>query len=68
MNKIDSVIQQAVESSAPSKSKQLKLEKISEEIQKEIANFKDNRISRVLVGGSFAKGTWLENDTDIDFL
>jgi len=67
MNKIDSVIQQAVESSAPSKSKQVKLEKISKEIQKEIANFKDNRISRVLVGGSFAKGTWLENDTDIDF-
>src|SRR5919109_577494 len=67
MNKIDSVIQQAVESSAPSKPKQVKLEKISKEIQKEIANFKDNRISRVLVGGSFAKGTWLESDTDIDF-
>ena len=67
MNKIDSVIQQAVESSAPSKPKQVKLEKISKEIQKEIANFKDSRISRVLVGGSFAKGTWLESDTDIDF-
>jgi tRNA nucleotidyltransferase (CCA-adding enzyme) len=67
MNKIDSVIQQAVQSSSPSKTKQVKLEKISKEIQNEIANFKDNRISRVLLGGSFAKGTWLENDTDIDF-
>ena len=67
MNKIDSVIQKAAESSVPSKPKQSKLEKISKEIQKEIANFKDERISRVLVGGSFAKGTWLENDTDIDF-
>ena len=67
MNKIDAVIQQAAKSSEPSKPKQAKLEKISNEIQREIANFKDSRISRVLVGGSFAKGTWLENDTDIDF-
>ena len=67
MNTIDSVIQEAVVSSMPSKPKQIKLEKISKEIHKEIANFKDNRISRVLVGGSYAKGTWLENDTDIDF-
>jgi len=59
MSKIDSVIQEAVESSVPSRPKQTKLEKISKEIQKEIANFKDNRISRVLVGGSFAKDTWL---------
>src|SRR5918994_2537945 len=67
MNKIDSIIQEATESSVPSKPKQSKLEKISKEIQNEIANFRDKRISRVLVGGSFAKGTWLENDTDIDF-
>jgi tRNA nucleotidyltransferase (CCA-adding enzyme) len=67
MNKIDSIIKEAAESSVPSKLKQNKLEKISKEIQKEIMNFKDKRISRVLVGGSFAKGTWLENDTDIDF-
>ena len=33
----------------------------------QIKNFKDKRISRVLLGGSYAKGTWLENDTDIDF-
>jgi tRNA nucleotidyltransferase (CCA-adding enzyme) len=67
MNKIDSVVQEAIESTVPSKAKQIKLEKISKEIQKEIASYKDSRISRVLVGGSFAKGTWLENDTDIDF-
>lgn len=67
MNKIESIIQKVAESSVPSKPKQSKLEKISKEIQREIANFKDKRISRVLVGGSFAKGTWLENDTDIDF-
>ncbi len=67
MNKIDSIIQEATESSVPSKPKQSKLEKISKEIQQEIVSYKDKRISRVLVGGSFAKGTWLENDTDIDF-
>ena len=66
-NKINSVIQHASKSSEPSKPKQVKLEKISKEIQREIATFKDSRISRVLMGGSFAKGTWLENDTDIDF-
>jgi tRNA nucleotidyltransferase (CCA-adding enzyme) len=66
-NKINTVIQQAAKSSEPSKPKQVKLEKISKEIQREIATFKDSRISRVLMGGSFAKGTWLENDTDIDF-
>jgi tRNA nucleotidyltransferase (CCA-adding enzyme) len=67
MNKIDSIIQEATESSVPSKPKQSKLEKISKEIEKEIVSYKDKRISRVLIGGSFAKGTWLENDTDIDF-
>ncbi len=66
-NKINTVIQHAAKSSEPSKQKQVKLEKISKEIQREIATFKDSRISRVLMGGSFAKGTWLENDTDIDF-
>lgn len=24
-------------------------------------------MSKLIVGGSFAKGTWLESDTDIDF-
>ena len=59
MNTIDSVIQKVATSSVPSKSKHGKLEKISNEIQKEILNFKDKRVSKVIVGGSFAKGTWL---------
>ena len=67
MNNIESIILKAAESSVPSKPKQRKLEKISKEIQIQIKNFKDKRISRVLLGGSYAKGTWLENDTDIDF-
>ena len=67
MNTIDSVIRKVATSSVPSKSKHGKLEKISNEIQKEILNFKDKRVSKVIVGGSFAKGTWLESDTDIDF-
>ena len=67
MNSIDSVIQKIAASSVPSKSKQSKLGKISKEIQNEIMNFKDKRVSKVIVGGSFAKGTWLESDTDIDF-
>ena len=67
MNTIDSVIQKVAATSIPSKSKHNKLEKISNEIQNEILNFKDKRVSKVIVGGSFAKGTWLESDTDIDF-
>jgi len=67
MNTIDDITLEISDSSYPSKSKQNKLEKISKEIENEIMNFKDNRILEVIVGGSFAKGTWLENDTDIDF-
>jgi tRNA nucleotidyltransferase (CCA-adding enzyme) len=67
MNGIDEVTRTISETSIPPKSNQNELEKISKEIQKEIMNFKDKRILKVIVGGSFAKGTWLENDTDIDF-
>lgn len=67
MNKLDDIIQVISVSSVPSSSKQKKLEKISNEIQNQIANFNDERILKVIIGGSFAKGTWLENDTDIDF-
>ncbi len=67
MNSIDEVTRMISESSIPPKLKQNELEKISKEIQKEIMNFNDKRILKVIVGGSFAKGTWLEIDTDIDF-
>ena len=67
MNTIDDITLEISASSSPSKLNQKKLEKISREIGNEIMNFKDNRILEVIVGGSFAKGTWLENDTDIDF-
>ena len=67
MNKLDDITQVISVSSVPSSSKQKKLEKISNEIQNQIANFNDERILKVIIGGSFAKGTWLENDTDIDF-
>ena len=67
MNKLDDVTQLISVSSVPSLSKQKKLEKISKEIQNQISNFNDKRVLKVIIGGSFAKGTWLENDTDIDF-
>jgi tRNA nucleotidyltransferase (CCA-adding enzyme) len=71
MNRIDDTIDnitlKILDSSCPSKSKENKLDKISIKIKNEINNYKDKRILEVIVGGSFAKGTWLENDTDIDF-
>ncbi len=67
MNTIDDITLEISASSSPSKLNQKKLEKISRELENEIMNFKDHRILEVIVGGSFAKGTWLENDTDIDF-
>ena len=67
MNTTDNTIQKISESSAPSKAGQKKLDKISNDIKNEILNFKDKRILKVTLGGSFAKGTWLDNDTDIDF-
>ncbi|CAN5626231.1 CCA tRNA nucleotidyltransferase [soil metagenome] len=67
MNFTENAIQKISESSAPSKSVQKKLAKISNDIKNEILNFKDKRILKVTLGGSFAKGTWIDNDTDIDF-
>jgi tRNA nucleotidyltransferase (CCA-adding enzyme) len=67
MNSTESAIQKISETSAPSKSGQKNLAKISNDIKNEILNFKDKRILKVTLGGSFAKGTWLDNDTDIDF-
>jgi tRNA nucleotidyltransferase (CCA-adding enzyme) len=67
MNSTESAIQKISETSAPSKSGQKNLAKISNDIKTEILNFKDKRILKVTLGGSFAKGTWLDNDTDIDF-
>jgi tRNA nucleotidyltransferase (CCA-adding enzyme) len=67
MNTIDDVIQKVSKTSFPSKLKLNMLERISKEIQDEIMNFRDKRILEVIVGGSFAKGTWLDTDTDIDF-
>jgi tRNA nucleotidyltransferase (CCA-adding enzyme) len=69
MNTIDDVIQKVSKSSLPSKLKQNMLEKLSKEIQDKIMNFQvqDKRILKVIVGGSFAKGTWLGDDPDIDF-
>ncbi|MGI0034199.1 MAG: nucleotidyltransferase domain-containing protein, partial [Nitrososphaeraceae archaeon] len=67
MNTIDDITREISDSSSPSKLNQKKLEELSREIENEIMNFKDHRILEVIVGGSFAKGTWLENDTDIDF-
>ena len=67
MNSTEKAIEKISESSAPSKSGQKKLAKISNDIKNEILNFKDKRILKVTLGGSFAKGTWLDNDTDIDF-
>ena len=67
MNSTENVIQRISESSVTSKSGQKKLAKISNDIENEILNFKDKRILKVTLGGSFAKDTWLDNDTDIDF-
>jgi len=67
LNTTENTIQKISESSAPSKGGQKKLAKIANDIKNEILSFKDKRILKVTLGGSFAKGTWLDNDTDIDF-
>lgn len=67
MNSPENMIQRIAKSLVPSKSGQKKLAKISNEIKNEILSFNDSRILKVTLGGSFPKGTWLDNDTDIDF-
>ena len=71
MKHIDQVISQALILCEPQSKDSMKLHKIAQQvtdmIDKSITTIDDDRILGLSVGGSYAKGTWLTEDNDIDF-
>jgi tRNA nucleotidyltransferase (CCA-adding enzyme) len=71
MKHIDQVISQALILCEPQSKDSMKLHKIAQHvtdlIHKSITTIDDDRILGLSVGGSYAKGTWLTEDNDIDF-
>jgi len=71
MKHIDQVISQALILCEPQSKDSMKLHKIAQHvtdlIDKSITTIDDDRILGLSVGGSYAKGTWLTEDNDIDF-
>ncbi|MGN6349768.1 MAG: nucleotidyltransferase domain-containing protein [Candidatus Nitrosocosmicus sp.] len=64
------LIDNVIDNCTPSKSEQLHLENVATSVKDLIKNFISNSeysfVTDVVFGGSFAKGTWLKNETDID--
>ena len=56
----------------PSESEKIQLNNIANKIKDRITNFVSNNldlysfVTDIVFGGSFAKGTWLKNEADID--
>ena len=71
MKHIDQVISKALILCEPQSKDSMKLHKIAQHvtdlIDKSITTIDDDRILGLSVGGSYAKGTWLTEDNDIDF-
>src|SRR6476620_767924 len=71
MKHIDQVISKALILCEPQSKDSMKLNKIAQHvtdlINKSITTIDDDRILGLSVGGSYAKGTWLTEDNDIDF-
>ena len=71
MKPIDQVISKALKLCKPQSKDSMKLQKIAQLvtdlIDKSIETIHDDRILGLSIGGSYAKGTWLAEDNDIDF-
>ena len=71
MKRIDRVISQVLMLCEPQSKDSMKLQKIAQHvtdlINKSIKTIDDDRILGLSIGGSYAKGTWLAEDNDIDF-
>jgi tRNA nucleotidyltransferase (CCA-adding enzyme) len=63
---VTSVISKALQYCQPSPREIKKLTAIANETTKLVSNYSSPKISEVVLGGSFAKGTWLKDDVDLD--
>jgi len=71
MKRIDQVISEALKLCEPQSKDSIKLQKVVQHVtdltDKSIRIIADDRILGLSIGGSFAKGTWLAEDNDLDF-
>jgi tRNA nucleotidyltransferase (CCA-adding enzyme) len=63
---VTSVISKALQYCQPSPREIKKLTAIANETRELVSNYSSPKISEVVLGGSFAKGTWLKDDVDLD--
>lgn len=71
MKRLDQVISEALKLCEPQSKDSIKLQKVAQHVtdltDKSIRIIADDRILGLSIGGSYAKGTWLAEDNDLDF-
>lgn len=70
-NDLVKLLDKVIDACKPSESERIYLENIANSIKDQIQNFisdtdKHSIVTDIVFGGSFAKGTWLKNEADID--
>src|SRR6185437_5854606 len=69
-NDINKIIEQSLNNCIPEEAEKIRLNLIAQRVKKLIIDYISVKhysfVTDVVFGGSFAKGTWLKNDTDID--
>jgi tRNA nucleotidyltransferase (CCA-adding enzyme) len=66
VNTVDSIISEALKQVQPSIEDVKKLTEIANETMKHVNQNINSSVVEVIIGGSFAKGTWIKEDVDID--
>jgi tRNA nucleotidyltransferase (CCA-adding enzyme) len=67
MNQLNSVLLEALELSKPMQEEIIKVSSIAKQVKESIIKYASStKIKDVVLGGSYAKGTWLKGDVDID--
>ncbi len=71
MKRVDQTISEALKLCEPQKKDSIKLQNVAQQVTKLIESsidvIADDRILGLSIGGSYAKGTWLAEDNDLDF-
>jgi tRNA nucleotidyltransferase (CCA-adding enzyme) len=67
MSQLNSVLLKALELSKPTQGEEKKISSVAKEVKESIIKYASStKIKDVVLGGSYAKGTWLKGDVDID--
>ena len=66
MNTVNSVIVHALRYCEPSAAEEKKLASVATQVMELLSYFHSPHIVGIVAGGSFAKGTWVKGDADLD--